>query len=197
MQSRGAAPEVAEQLAIAVRRVVAFGSVHHRLHLLDDQRTVEFSQFLRGLCEDLSGLLFQDAENDHTISVEGTKIKMETATAIPLGFIVTELVTNAAKHARGNIIVRFGETPAAGYSLSVIDDGPGIPSGFDPAHSKGLGMTIVLALVKQIRGTLKIVPGDNGRGTKCTVYFDHARLCLSCLQAAHGLVCSGLNSVVS
>jgi hypothetical protein len=32
-------------------------------------------------------------------------------------------------------------------------------------------MTIVLALVKQIRGTLKILPGDNGRGTKFIVYF--------------------------
>jgi two-component sensor histidine kinase len=172
MQSRGATPEVAEQLAIAVRRVVAFGSVHHRLHLLDDQRTVEFSQFLRLLSEDLSGLLFQDAENNHTISVEGTTIEMETATAIPLGFIVTELVTNAAKHAGGNIIVRIGGTRAAGHSLSVLDDGPGVPSGFDPAHSKGLGMTIVLALVKQIRGRFKIVPDDSGRGTNCTVYFD-------------------------
>jgi hypothetical protein len=60
---------------------------------------------------------------------------------------------------------------AAGYSLSVLDDGPGLPSGVDPAHSKGLGMAIVLALVKQIRGTLKILPGDSGRGTKFTVYF--------------------------
>jgi hypothetical protein len=70
-----------------------------------------------------------------------------------------------------NIIVRIGGTPAAGYSLSVLDDGPGVASGFDPAHSKGLGMTIVLALVEQIRGTLKILPGDNGRGIKFTVYF--------------------------
>jgi two-component sensor histidine kinase len=171
LQSRGATPEVAEQLAIAARRVVAFGSVHRRLHLLDNQRTAEFNQFLRALCEDLSDLLFQGAEDGHTLSVEGTTIDMETATAIPLGFIVTELVINAAKHAQGDIIVRIGGTPAAGYSLSVLDDGPGVPSGFDPAHSKGLGMTIVLALVEQIRGTLKILPGDNGRGTKFTVYF--------------------------
>jgi two-component system, sensor histidine kinase PdtaS len=171
LQSRNATPEAAEQLEIAARRVAAFGSVHRRLHLLDNQRSVEFGQFLRALCEDISDLLFQGAENGHTLSVEGTTIEMETATAIPLGFIVTELVTNAAKHAGGNIIVRIGGTPAAGHSLSVLDDGPGIPSGFDPAHSNGLGMTIVLALVKQIRGTLKILPGDNGRGTKFIVYF--------------------------
>jgi two-component sensor histidine kinase len=49
LQSRGATPEVAEQLAIAARRVAAFGSVHRRLHLLDNQRTAEFGQFLRAL----------------------------------------------------------------------------------------------------------------------------------------------------
>jgi two-component sensor histidine kinase len=171
LQSRGATPEAAEQLAIAAHRVAAFGSVHRRLHLLDNQRTVEFSQFLRLLCKDLSGLLFQYAENDDFISVEGTAIEMETATAIPLGFIVNELITNAAKYARGNIIVQIGGTPAAGYSLSVLDDGPGMPAEFDPARCKGLGTKIVLALVKQIGGELKITPGDNGRGTKLTVTF--------------------------
>jgi two-component system, sensor histidine kinase PdtaS len=171
LQSRGAAPEAAEQLAIAARRVAALGSVHRQLHLLDNQRTAELGQFLRRLCDDLSDLLFQDGENDRTISVESTTVEMEAATAIPLGFIVTELVTNAAKHARSNIIVRIGGALAASYSLSVIDDGPGLPPGFDPVRSKGLGMTIVLALVEQIRGTLKILPGDDGRGTKFTVYF--------------------------
>jgi two-component sensor histidine kinase len=43
----------------------------------------------------------------------------------------------------------------AGYSLSVLDDGPGVPSEFDPARRKGLGTKLVLALVKQIRGELK------------------------------------------
>jgi two-component sensor histidine kinase len=171
LQSRGAAPEAGEQLAIAARRVAALASVHRRLHLLDNQRTAELGQFVRRLCEDLSELLFQDGGNDRIISVESTTIEMEAATAIPLGFIVTELVTNAAKHTRGNIIVRIGETPAASYSLSVTDDGPGMPPGFAPVRSKGLGMTIVLALVKQIGGTLKIMPGDNGRGTKFAIIF--------------------------
>jgi len=44
-----------------------------------------------------------------------------------------------------------------------LDEGPGLPAGFDPTRSKGLGMKIVLSLVKQIGGTLQIVPGD-GRG---------------------------------
>jgi two-component sensor histidine kinase len=171
LQARTTSSEAAEQLAIAARRVAAFGSVHRRLHLLDNQKTVEFSQYLHLLCKDLSGLLYQDDEKDHSITIEGTTIEIETAIAIPLGFIVNELVTNAAKYARGNIIVQIGGTPAAGYSLSVQDDGPGLPPEFDPARCKGLGMKIVLALVKQIQGKLKIVPSETGRGTKFAVTF--------------------------
>jgi two-component sensor histidine kinase len=56
-------------------------------------------------------------------------------------------------------------------SLSVVDDGPGWPAGFKPEDSKGLGMKIVLSLVQQIGGTLRILPGDQGRGTRFVVKF--------------------------
>jgi two-component system, sensor histidine kinase PdtaS len=165
LQSRTTSPEAAEQLAIAARRVAAFGSVHRRLHLLDDQKTVEFRQYLDLLCKDLSALLFQYDDDGHSLTVEGPTIEIETVTAIPLGFIVSELITNAAKYAPGDVTVQIGGTPAAGYSLSVLDDGPGMPAEFDPMRCKGLGTKIVLALVKQIGGELKVMPGNNGRGT--------------------------------
>ncbi|MET0710162.1 MAG: hypothetical protein ABWY82_25455, partial [Tardiphaga sp.] len=50
-------------------------------------------------------------------------------------------------------------------------DGPGLPAGFDPAKSKGLGMKIILALVKQIGGELHILPGDNRREARFTITF--------------------------
>jgi two-component system, sensor histidine kinase PdtaS len=168
LQSRTTSSEAAEQLAIAARRVAAFGSVHRRLHLLDNQKTVEFRHYLDLLCKDLSALLFHDG---HSITVEGPAIEIETVTAIPLGFIVNELITNAAKYAGGNIIVQIGRTTTARYSLSVLDDGPGVPPEFDPARCNGLGTKIVLALVKQVRGELKITPADHGRRSKFTVIF--------------------------
>jgi two-component sensor histidine kinase len=170
LQSRTTSSEAAEQLEIAARRVAAFGSVHRRLHLLDNQTTVEFSQYLHLLCKDLSCLLFKD-DDGLSITVECPTIEIETSTAIPLGFIVNELITNAAKYAGGNVTVQIGETPAAGYFLSVLDNGPGVPAEFDPARCKGLGTKIVLALVKQIQGELTITPVDDGRGTKFTVIF--------------------------
>jgi signal transduction histidine kinase len=113
----------------------------------------------------------EPVDDGHSITVEGPTIAIETATAIPLGFIVNELITNAAKYAGGKIIVQIAGTPAAGYSLSVLDNGPGVPAEFDPARCKGLGTKIVLALLKQIRGELKITRAGNGRGTKFTVIF--------------------------
>ena len=170
LQSRTASPEAAAQLIVAARRVASFASVHRRLHLLDHQESVEFKQYLQHLCEDLSGLLFE-GETGCTIAVEAAKMDIPTVFAIPLAFIVNELITNSAKYARSNITVRLETTPTIGHSLSVSDDGPGLPQGFDPARSKGIGMKIIATLVKQIGGALRISPGDQGHGTRFTVKF--------------------------
>jgi two-component system, sensor histidine kinase PdtaS len=170
LQSRTASPEAAAQLAIAASRVASFGRVHRGLHLLDHLESVEFKQYLKNLCEDLSELLFQ-GETASTIVVEGVTVDMPTVLAIPLGFIVNELITNSAKYAKSNITVRLETSSAIGHSLSVLDDGPGLPAGFDPASSKGLGMKIIRSLVKQIGGELHIAHGKNGRGACFRVTF--------------------------
>jgi two-component sensor histidine kinase len=171
LQSRSAAtPEATDQLMIAARRVSSLARVHRRLHLLDHQDRVEFKEYLQNLCEDLAGLLFQEGSG-YAIVVDGTNAEIPTTLAIPLGFIVNELVTNSAKYAEGHVTVRIEATSPTDRLLSVIDDGPGLPAGFNPAHSKGLGMKIVRSLVQQINGELRILPGDNGRGTRFTVKF--------------------------
>ena len=170
MQSRTATtPEVASQLKTAAGRVAAFGRVHRQLHLLDHQKSVELKQYLQGLCDDLAGLLFRDGAG-RAVVVTGTDVRVPTALGIPLGFIVNELITNAAKFARGDITVHVG-TSADALSLLVADNGPGLPAGFDPAASKGLGMKIIRSLVRQNGGVLQFVPGDDGRGTRTTVTF--------------------------
>jgi two-component sensor histidine kinase len=175
LQSRTASPEAAGQLKVAANRVASFGRVHRGLHLLDHLESVEFKQYLQHLCEDLSALLFQ-GETAHTIVVEGVRIDVPTVFAIPLGFIVNELITNSAKCAKSNITVRLENEPTVGHSLSVLDDGPGLPIGFDPSASKGLGMKIIASLVKQIGGTLQVAPGENHRGARFTVKFFAPRL---------------------
>jgi len=116
------------------------------------------------------GLLFLEGSG-YAIVVEGAKAEIPTTMAIPLGFIVNELITNSVKYAAGHITVRIEVTSPTDRSLSVIDDGPGLPAGFKPADSKGLGMKIVLSLVQQFGGELHIMPREGGRGTCFMVNF--------------------------
>jgi two-component sensor histidine kinase len=174
-QSRIAArtPEAAFQLNNAARRVIALASVHHQLHLRHHLEKVELKQFLLDLCEDLSDLLFEE-RNDYSITVEGAKVEIPAVLATPLGFIVNELITNSVKYAKSDVTVRIENTAPACYSLSVLDEGAGLPAGFDAATRGGLGMKIVLSLVKQIGGALQIVPRSNGHAARFTVMFRSA-----------------------
>jgi two-component sensor histidine kinase len=161
-------PEAAAQLRIAAKRVAAFGRVHRRLHLLDHRETVELKQYVEQLCADLSGLLF-DGNVPHRFAVEGGEIIIPTKLAIPLGFIVNELITNAAKHAEGEITVRVETTPEP--CLSVSSDGPALPEGFDPGSGRGLGLKIIQSLVREIDGRLEVGRGPRQQGACFKVFF--------------------------
>jgi two-component sensor histidine kinase len=102
---------------------------------------------------------------------EGIELNLPAATAIPLGFIVSELIANAAKYGNGRIAISLRSDPAYGYALSVSDNGPPLPEGFDPSASKGLGMKIIRSFTSQIGGELRIGQGDNGQGARFTVLF--------------------------
>jgi two-component sensor histidine kinase len=171
LQSRKTeSPEAAEQLMIAAKRVGAFGRVHRQLHLLDVVDTVELKQYVAQLCQDISGMLF-DGDAPHPVVVEGAQIEIPTALGVPLGFIVNELITNAAKHAKGEITVRLETSPELGHSLSVSNGGPGLPDGFHLGNSKGLGLRIIRSLVRQINGRLEVGRGPGQQGACFKVFF--------------------------
>jgi two-component system, sensor histidine kinase PdtaS len=156
--------EVASQLLIAANRVGALSRVHRHLHALEEMESVAFKPFLEKLCRDISGIASNERD-ERAIVVDGTEIRIPAATAIPLGFIASELITNAIKYAHGNIRVRLAITPEGACELSIVDEGPGLPAGFDPAASAGLGMKIVTSLVRQIGGELHVQPGPNDSGS--------------------------------
>jgi two-component sensor histidine kinase len=171
LQSRKTeSPEAAEQLMIAAKRVAAFGRVHRQLHLLDLIDTVELKQYVAQLCQDISGMLF-DGEAPRPVVVEGAQIEIPTTLGVPIGFIVNELVTNAAKHAKGEITVRLETTPELGHCLSVSNGGPHLPDGFQLGSSKGLGLSIIQSLVRQIDGRLEVGRGPEQQGACFKVFF--------------------------
>ena len=172
LQSRASAnAEAATQLAVAANRVATIERVHRRLHCFDGAPAVAFKQYLEDFCRDFSAMLSSEDGADRAIVVEGIEVNLPTTTGIPLGFIVNELITNAAKNGKGRIAVRLEANPARGYALSVSNDGPGLPEGFDPAAGKGLGLRLIRALVARIGGELRIGRGDRDQGTRFTVLF--------------------------
>lgn len=93
--------------------------------------------------------------------------------SVSLGLIVTELVINALKHAfpghepEGRIAVDYLAN-GAGWTLSVGDNGIGMPSGED--MEPGLGTGIVEALAKQLGATVTVT--DRSPGTTVSVVHD-------------------------
>ncbi len=176
LQGQAAAnADVASKLAAAADRITTIGRIHHRLHSLDGVQTFALKQFLEDLCGDflvmLSSEMLSSEHPERVLVVEGSEIELPAVTAIPLGFIANELITNAAKYGTGRITVGLEPDPEKGYALAVSNDGPGLPEGFDPADRKGLGMRIIGSLVRQIDGELRIGRGDGNQGTRFTVLF--------------------------
>ena len=171
-QGRGTKnPEAAAQLTIAANRVATLGRVHRHLHTLDRLESVEFKQYLEKLCHDLSDMASSEFA-ERSICVEGAELKIPRGTAMPLGFIASELITNSIKYAKCKITVSLQTMPNGDAAFSVSDDGPGLPEAFDPAATNGLGMKIIAALVRQIHGELKFAKGDHDQGTRFSVLFN-------------------------
>jgi len=162
--------EVVAELATAADRIATIGRIHHRLHSKDGVQTFALKQYLEDLCRDFSIMLSGDRP-ERVIVVDGIEITLPASTAIPLGFIANELITNAAKYGTGRITVSLEPNTEKGYALSISNDGPGLPEGFDPADSKGLGMKIIRSLVGRIGGELLIDRSDKNQGARVTVLF--------------------------
>ena len=171
LQSRASTnAEAAAQLAVAANRVSMIARIHHRLHSYDGAQAIDFRKFLEDFARDFSAMLSSD-ERPEQVVVEGIEINLPTAIAIPLGFIVSELIANATKYGNGRIAINLEPNPEHGYALSVSNNGPALPEGFDPSASKGVGMRIIQSFVSQIGGELRIGRGDDGRGARFTVQF--------------------------
>jgi two-component sensor histidine kinase len=146
--------------------------VHQHIYMSEGVGSTNCTQYLQRLCASLSDVLRPEEQGE--IVVEGIDAEIPTDRIVPVGLIVNELVTNAAKHGSGGIVVSFDRATNEGYALSVSDDGAGLPEGFDPAAGGGLGMKVVSALVRQLNGKLLFGPAGGSRGTRFTVLFPSA-----------------------
>ncbi|UEM06282.1 PAS domain S-box protein [Skermanella rosea] len=149
-------------------RISAVARVHHRLYQTDRFRTLDFAAFLEEMCDDL---IKASGERVCDIDLATEPLEVSIDHAAPLGLITNELITNAIKHRGADpaVIKVTLECWPDGYALTVSDQGPGLPPGFDAAKSRTLGMRIVTALTRQIGGMMEIPPVDRGATFRITV----------------------------
>jgi two-component sensor histidine kinase len=138
--------------------------MHQHFISNDGGKSVSCIAFLRGLCSDLGEIV------EIPILVQGDEGDVPTAHLQPIGMIVNEFVTNSAKHGAGTVEVSV-QVKGQAMQVSATDDGDGLPSGFDPDMTTGLGMKVVSTLVGQLRGSFAFGANPAGRGTRFTVTF--------------------------
>ena len=107
--------------------------------------------------------------------------ELPAATATPLVLAVTELLHNAAEHAfpegEPGVIELLAERTGDDLLVRVRDDGRGLPVGFDPSVSEGLGLQIVRTLVvSELGGSLHMGVPPGGRGTEVVLTLPGAGL---------------------
>lgn len=155
LQSRKLAdPDAVAAIEGLRKRVYAIGLVHHQLMGSSNLKTFDVGSFLR----DLVAHLQQGANDSIALRVDAAPLTVDLDFAVPLGLLVTELTTNALKHAfpEGEGEVRVSLEAPAGEEvvLRVADNGVGF-SDAACAPAPSLGLTIVKGLVRQLRGRIQ------------------------------------------
>ena len=149
-------PSVVEMLQNTQNRIRSMALIHQTLYQSKDFANVDFNAFLQSF---VPTLIQSYSVRPELISVDiqVADVKIPIDAAIPCGLIVNELISNAMKHAfpngrAGTIRVTFVHDGEAHASVSVSDDGVGLPASFNPEISETLGIQLVYLLAGQVGG---------------------------------------------
>jgi PAS domain S-box-containing protein len=169
-------PETRAALEELDLRVRSISELYSLLYSSGSFVDVRLDEYCARVTAALGGL-----SRGNSLVTDVESITVPARVAAPIGLIVTELTTNALKHAfpdgkTGTIVVSLRKT-AGGAILEVNDDGVGLPPGFDPAVAPGIGtgmgtgmgLNLVQALSTQINGDFTMQGGT--KGTRCALSF--------------------------
>jgi PAS domain S-box-containing protein len=154
------------------KRVKSMAVAHEMLYQSEDQTNLDLKDYIGSLVDHLS-LSSGIGTGGIEVATEIDEIRLGLDTAIPLGFIVTELVTNSLKHAfpqhrDGRINVSLGFIGEDELELTVADNGIGMHPDLDLKKSSSLGLHLLNLFVRQLRGQLFV---ESGRGTEVRIRF--------------------------
>ena len=184
--------KILEALRESQNRVTSMALIHEELYKGGKNDAVDFAAYLHKLTADL--LSSYHLGNDNvSLKMDLEQIYLDMDTAIPLGIIVNELISNALKHAfpagsEGEININLCKTESFAakydisgpdpdcmekdgfhYILTVKDDGKGIPEKIEFQNADSLGLQLVNILVEQIDGDIEL---RRDQGTKFTIWFN-------------------------
>ncbi|OPY30377.1 MAG: nitrate/nitrite sensor protein NarQ [Methanocella sp. PtaU1.Bin125] len=150
-----------EMLRDSRNRIKSMALIHEKLYRSENLSRINFAEYVRSLMSHI--LTTYGSGGDRiNVRVDVEDISLNIDTAIPLGLIINELVTNSFKHAfpggaGGEISVELHRDGAGQYLLTVGDDGAGMPGDFDVEHTTSLGLQLVNALVQQTNSKVTIL----------------------------------------
>ena len=185
--------KILEALRESQNRVTSMALIHEELYKGGKNDAVDFAAYLHKLTADLFSSY--NLRNDNvSLKMDLEQIYLDMDTAIPLGIIVNELISNALKHAfpagsEGEINISLCKTESFAakydisgpdpdcmekdgfhYILTVKDDGKGIPEKIEFQNADSLGLQLVNILVEQIDGDIEL---RRDQGTKFTIWFNN------------------------
>jgi len=164
--------ETRQHLQDAHQRVMALAAVQGHLHPSERHDQIEVGPYLSRLCESLAASMIGD-RRPISLQVLVNGGTAESARAVSLGLIVTELVINALKHAfpndrpDGRVVVSY-EIDGSDWKLVVSDNGIGKPDAAPAPAKGGLGTTLVKALAHDLDAEVEVVSGPGGVNVSLT-----------------------------
>ena len=150
---------VVEMLQTTQNRIRSMALIHQTLYQSKDFASVDFDAFLKSFVPTLIQSYSMRPEQI-SVDIQVTTVKLPIDAAIPCGLIVNELISNSLKHGfpkglAGTIQVIFSHDGERQATVSVSDDGVGIPEGVDLEQLESLGIQLVYLLAGQLDGTVE------------------------------------------
>ena len=157
-------------------RAKSMALIHQRLYDSSDLKRIDFGDYIKTLANEMFHTYITDS-NRIKLNLNVEDMMLDINTAIPLGLILNELLTNSMKYAfpqseiskfegtkMGNIDIDLYKTKN-GYVLSVDDDGIGFPENINLENTDSLGLQLINSLTNQINGKIQL-KRDNGTSFK-------------------------------
>lgn len=171
--------QVLEAVKEGQNRVKSIALIHQKLYQNEDISRVDFDEYAQELVSYLRSAI-QVNHSKVSINVQTNNVVLDIDTAVPLGLILNELVTNSLKYAfpngvEGNINVSLTHVDPNQQQLRLIvaDDGVGLPAQLDIDNTKSLGLKLVKMLCLQLDGKMTY---SNGQGSIFDILISNTEL---------------------